>query len=69
MNRRFTFAVCTSCGVQSPPIMLDEDQPIEISLPLAHMGWRYDKMRFNVLATCPQCLSFKKDDQKEAVKT
>jgi hypothetical protein len=25
------------------------------------MGWRFDKLRFNVLATCPKCLSLKKE--------
>lgn len=65
--KRFTFAVCVSCGTQSPPIILDEDQPIEISIPLAAMGWRFDRLRFNAQATCPQCLAFRKDDAKERV--
>lgn len=67
MNKRFTFAVCLSCGVQSPPIILEQDQPTELSIPLAAMGWKFDKLRFNVVATCPECLKFKKVNEKETV--
>ncbi len=67
MSARFTFAVCISCGVQSQPIILNDDAPVEISIPLAAMGWRFDKLRFNVCATCPECLKFKKVNEKAAV--
>jgi len=60
MTARFTFAVCVSCGTQSPPILLNDDGPIELSIPLAAMGWRFDKLRFNVCAHCPNCLNVKK---------
>ena len=61
MSARYTFAVCISCGVQSPPIILEDDGPKELSIPLSAMGWRFDKLRFNVLATCPRCLATKKE--------
>ncbi len=66
MTARYTFAVCLSCGVQSPPIILNDDAPVELSILLAAMGWRFDKLRFNASATCPQCLAFK--NEKQAVK-
>ena len=57
---RYTFLVCVSCGVQSPPVVLEDDSPRELSIPLNAMGWRLDRMRFTALATCPECLRVKK---------
>ncbi len=63
---KFTFVVCQSCGCQSPPILLEDK--LQVAIPLAAMGWRFDKFRFNAVATCPQCLSFKKDGKAETAK-
>jgi len=62
MTAKYTFAVCISCGVQSQPIILLDGQPLEIDVALRSMGWRFDKLRFNIAATCPKCL---KDAQTE----
>lgn len=51
----YTFAVCVACGVQSPPIVLRDGEPKDIARPLSDMGWRFERLRFNVLATCPKC--------------
>jgi hypothetical protein len=51
---RFTFAVCVSCGAQSPPILLLGEER-DIDKALTDMGWKYDRLRFNVLARCPKC--------------
>jgi len=52
---RYTFAVCTKCGVQSPPIILRDGEPASIVKGLQQMDWKFDRLRFNVLATCPKC--------------
>ena len=63
MPSRYTFAVCVACGVQSPPVMLAEGEPVELQRALSAMGWKYDRLRFNVLALCPKCLN---DAEKRA---
>lgn len=54
---RYTFAVCVSCGCQSPPVVLNPGEPTEIGERLKDMGWKFDRLRFNVLAECPGCLA------------
>lgn len=54
---QYTFAVCVGCGVQSPPIMLKNGEPKALNDGLADMGWKFDRLRFNVLAKCPRCQS------------
>jgi hypothetical protein len=47
---RFSFAVCVRCGVLSPVSLRAENLD-----DLIAVGWRFDRRRFNVLATCPVC--------------
>jgi hypothetical protein len=54
---QYTFAVCVKCGVQSPPVMLKRGEPRVLNDALQDMGWKFDRLRFNVLAKCPGCLS------------
>jgi hypothetical protein len=55
VTQHFTFAVCIACGVQSPPVILPPAGPKDIAEPLKGMGWQFERLRFNVLATCPAC--------------
>lgn len=51
LGKRFTFAVCRVCGIQSPPIILGEFkslQPLQFEHSLKKMGWSLDQ--------CPNCL-------------
>ena len=64
---RFTFAVCISCGVQSPPIVLAPGEPTELNRRLEKMGWKFDRLRFNVLAQCPKCKVRNAEAAQEAV--
>jgi hypothetical protein len=41
--------------VQSPPIILRDGEPASIVKGLQQMDWKFDRLRFNVLATCPKC--------------
>jgi hypothetical protein len=54
MTARYTFLVCSCCGVQSPPII---DRLRSSDLP----GWLIDATKFNVIAICPAC----RDDQEK----
>lgn len=56
MTARFTFGVCIRCGVQSQPIVLLDGEPLEVDIALRRMGWKFDRLRFNIAATCPECL-------------
>lgn len=59
---RYTFVVCVSCGTQSPPLLIDDDQPLSLKVPLAAMGWKFDRLRFTALATCPHCADARSND-------
>ena len=53
-RQRFTFAVCADCGVQSPPVFIDDEDAFR------RMGWQYSRRKFYSISLCPQCL--KKDE-------
>lgn len=51
----FTFAVCMDCGIQSPPVLVKDNEQSELAAALKAQGWSFDALRFNVLACCPKC--------------
>ncbi len=66
MTAHFTFGVCISCGVQSQPILMLDGEPLEVDIALRKMGWKFDRLRFNIAATCPGCLKDQNAKAKEA---
>ena len=56
MTPRYTFAVCTKCGVASPPILLPSHYPSAIALTaLTNQGWKCQSFTHNITALCPKC--------------
>jgi hypothetical protein len=61
MTARYTFVVCSRCGVVSPPTVIDDEQlyaPLIASVRHRQIsgGWRIESTRFNSTATCPACI-------------
>jgi hypothetical protein len=55
MSARYTFAVCSKCGVQSPPIIVDSEY-VGVYVALQAMNWQVEKYsERNVVGICPQC--------------
>ena len=57
---RYTFAVCSTCGVQSPMILLAGDATDTNILSKTYTeleGWKFHDMKFSICATCPKCAS------------
>ena len=43
------------CGIQSPPVLVKDNEQSELAAALKAQGWSFDALRFNVLACCPKC--------------
>jgi len=53
---KFTFAVCSECGVQSQPILIrDNVTPSFIKDDLEKTGWEVKSSLHLLLCKCPKC--------------
>jgi hypothetical protein len=59
MIARYTFAVCSRCGVQSPPLIdWDFDR-------LVRVGWRIAGSKYAFIATCPSCVDAERKEAED----
>jgi hypothetical protein len=67
MTARYTFVVCSRCGVVSPPLLMDDEKlPVPLTGVRYLQDWRIETTRFNSIATCPACINAEREDSDSA---
>jgi hypothetical protein len=64
MTARYTFVVCSRCGVVSPPMIVGDEELV----PLVGRvnSWRIERTRFNNIAICPACIDAEEENSDSA---
>jgi hypothetical protein len=67
MTARYTFGICSRCGVVSPPIVVTGHSAWSVAIgSLIQQGWKYQDLKFNIIAVCPACLDAEENSDSAA---